>query len=456
VPPRVPAHVVSIALVRGLPALTKETGRGMLNETLANAAATFGDVHQWWNLFIFLYPLVMAYVWMSGALFYWMRHEHRRSNPGCPPALPSFPKVALVVPCYNEAANVEETVRALLAHNYPDFEVVAVNDGSRDETGAILERLAAGEPRLRVVHQENQGKAIALNTAALVTDAEFLVCIDGDAILHPDAARWMVWHFLTSPRVGAVTGNPRVRTRSTLLGRIQVGEFSSIIGLIKRAQRVYGRVFTVSGVVSAFRKRALAQIGYWNSENLTEDIDVSWRLQLAWWDVRYEPAALCWILMPETLRGLWQQRLRWATGGMQAMLTYAWMFGDWKRRRMWTVYAEFVITLLWAYSLALGMINWLVSHYVAMPPWLPLGSPIPGWTGVVLATTGLVQVIVGMFLDRRYDQRFLRNFFWVIWYPLAYWAIAWATTLVAFPRALARRRGKRARWTSPDRGVRPA
>jgi biofilm PGA synthesis N-glycosyltransferase PgaC len=120
------------------------------------------------------------------------------------------------------------------------------------------------------------------------------------------------------------------------------------------------------------------------------------------------------------------------------------------------VYAEFVITLLWAYSLALGMITWLVSRYVAMPPWLPLGSPIPGWTGVVLATTGLVQVIVGMFLDRRYDQRFLRNFFWVIWYPLAYWAIAWATTLVAFPRALARRRGKRARWTSPDRGVRPA
>ena len=61
-----------------------------------------------------------------------------------------------------------------------------------------------------------------------------------------------------------MTGNPRIRTRSTLIGRIQVGEFSSIIGLIKRTQRVYGRLFTISGVVAAFRKQALTDVGYWS------------------------------------------------------------------------------------------------------------------------------------------------------------------------------------------------
>src|SRR5690606_1756376 len=111
-----------------------------------------------------------------------------------------------------------------------------------------------------------------------------------------------------SPRVGAVTGNPRIRTRSTLLGRIQVGEFSSIIGLIKRAQRTYGKVFTVSGVMACFRRSALHDVGYWDPHALTEDIDVSWRLEIRHWDVRFEPNALCWILMPETLQGLWRQR----------------------------------------------------------------------------------------------------------------------------------------------------
>ena len=87
------------------------------------------------------------------------------------------------------------------------------------------------------------------------------------------------------PHVGAVTGNPRIRTRSTLIGRIQVGEFSSIIGLIKRTQRIYGRVFTVSGVIAAFRRRALADVGYWSPDMITEDIDISWKLQLRHWDI---------------------------------------------------------------------------------------------------------------------------------------------------------------------------
>lgn len=118
---------------------------------------------------------------------------------------------------------------------------------------------------------------------------------------------------IDNPRVGAVTGNPRIRTRSTLIGKVQVGEFSSIIGLIKRTQRVYGGVYRFR-VIAAFRRSALADVGYWSDDMITEDIDISWKLQLRRWSVFYEPRALCWILMPETLRGLWKQRLRWAKG----------------------------------------------------------------------------------------------------------------------------------------------
>ncbi|WP_330970402.1 glycosyltransferase, partial [Lysobacter sp. A3-1-A15] len=156
-------------------------------------------------------------------------------------------------------------IEALLQQQYPDFEIIAINDGSTDATGAHLDALAAVHERLRVIHLDhNVGKANAMRMGALAARSEYLVCIDGDALLDEYATHWMVWHLCSGPRVGAVTGNPRIRNRSTLLGKLQVGEFSSIIGMIKRAQRVYGRLFTVSGVISAFRKTALHQVGYWS------------------------------------------------------------------------------------------------------------------------------------------------------------------------------------------------
>src|SRR3546814_7729710 len=97
--------------------------------------------------------------------------------------------------------------------------------------------------KLRVIHlAKNQGKAVALRTGALAAASEYLVCIDGDAMLEPNAAAWLVKPMIEQSLVGAVTGNPRIRNRSSLLGQVQVGEFASIIGLIKRTQRVYGRI----------------------------------------------------------------------------------------------------------------------------------------------------------------------------------------------------------------------
>ena len=109
---------------------------------------------------------------------------------------------------------------------------------------------------------------------------ELLVCIDGDALLDPQALYWIARDFRRAT-VGGIAGNPRIRgNRTSLLGRLQVGEFSSIIGLIRRAQTAYGRLFTVSGVICAFRKRALEEAGWWSPRTITDDIDVTWRLQV--------------------------------------------------------------------------------------------------------------------------------------------------------------------------------
>lgn len=337
--------------------------------------------------------------------------------------------------------------------HYPNFEVIAINDGSRDRTGEILDALADEYPLLRVIHHvRNQGKAVGLNTAALLTHAEILVGIDGDARLDPWCLHWLVRHF-DEPEVGAVTGNPRVRTRSTLLGRIQVGEFSSIVGLIKRAQRSIGLIFTVSGVIAAFRRSALFEAGFWSPDKLTEDVDISWKLQLAGWEVRFEPRALCWILMPETLKGLWNQRLRWATGGAQVIFDY-WS-EIWHRPRMWPVFVEYSMSILWALCMAL-----LVVYRIADLVFYRIdlqSAPVLmlGWTGLLIGTTCLVQMMLSLWLDRPYDQGLLKNYFWMIWYPVIYWVLGATSAVAALPAALARRSGKRATWISPDRGISP-
>ena len=417
----------------------------------------FSHITDFLYYFEFYYPLFMAYAWVIGAVYYYL---HWESGPWTaidrPPELETFPGISYLVPCHNEAANIVDTIEFLVRQEYPEFEIIAVNDGSTDNTGALLDRLAQQHAAMRVVHlQSNQGKAMALRMATLVSRHEYLVCIDGDALLDPHAGKWLIRHFAEGPRVGAVTGNPRIRTRSTLLGKIQVGEFSAVIGLIKRAQRIYGRVFTISGVVAAFRKSALHQTGYWNTDTVTDDIDISWKLQLNHWDIRFEPNALCWILMPETLQGLWRQRVRWAQGGMEALIRYLPAMPHWRSRRMWGVCLEYLVSVLWSYFMCLIIVLWLLGQLFTMPEPLSIPTLLPGWNGIILGVTCLLQFAISLAIDSRFEKGIGRIYYWMVWYPVAYWTINMLTTAFAVPRALFGARRRLATWKSPDRGLQP-
>ena len=413
--------------------------------------------HLWQSIlnFIFYYPLFMSYLWMIGALiFYW---KERKEPPyKQPEALSEYPLVAVLIPCFNEQDNAVETITHALRLNYPNFEVIAINDGSSDRTADILNELAEKHEKLRVVHlAENQGKAMALQAGSLLTDAEYLIGIDGDALLDQHAAQWMIRHFLQSPSVAAVTGNPRIRTRSTLLGRIQVGEFSSIVGMIKRAQTTFGRLFTVSGVITAFRKSAVHEVGYWSPNMLTEDIDITWKLHRAGWDVRFEPNALVWILMPETLNGLWKQRLRWAMGGAQVLIKNIDVLFKPKLNFLWPLIIELCLTLVWSYLMLIMVILWVLHLVLPFAGFPVVSSPLlPMGTGILLGTTCLFQFAISKWMDSRYESNLAKNFYWMIWYPIVFWLITVTASIIAFPKVLLRGRGKRARWVSPDRGMR--
>ena len=405
-------------------------------------------------VFVFFYPLFMAVYWMTGALIFFSRRERRGRKP---PQLSNHPKVSILVPCHNEQNCVRDTIQQLAKNNYPAFDIIAVNDGSSDNTAEILHELSQDISSLKVVTlTKNYGKAMALNAGVIASDAEYIMCVDADALLDRDALFWMMRHFIDCPRVAAVTGNPRVINKTSLLSRIQIGEFSAIVGMVKRTQRNIGRLFTVSGVNACFRKSALHEVGYWSSETVTEDIDISWKLQLRKWDVRYEPRALTWILVPETIKALWKQRLRWAQGGFEAAVKFNRDIFRWKNRRMWFVGLEYWVSVLWCYAISFTILCWVATQLLppgTMPASLAVHTLIPKWTGVALAIVCLTQFSVGLLLDSLYERRGLfRYIFWAIWYPAVYWVLSAATTAVAVPKAIFKKgKTRHAVWVSPGR-----
>lgn len=405
-------------------------------------------------IFIFFYPLIMALVWIAGGIVFFLRREGAgHVHPQLPPKLPYYPGVSILVPCFNEEQNIYETIYWLDKLNYPKYEIIAINDGSRDETVKLLVSMSKKIKRLRVVDlTTNQGKAMALRMGTLAAKYEFIVSIDGDAILDPNALTWLIQPMLKDNKCGAVTGMPLVRTRSTLIGKIQVGEFSSIIGVIKRTQSMLGFLFTVSGVVAAFRKSALHDVGYWNLDMITEDIDISWRLQIRGWRVEFEPNAMCWILCPETLKGLWKQRVRWAQGGAEAALRHTKKIFRQLSLPLWIMLTDYYLSVIWAYLMAISMITVIITTLINGNINYLLQF-IPNYQGVLLGVVCLVQFMVSMYLNSRYEKGSGRYFYWLIWYPIIFWMIGMLTAVVAVPKAILKGKGVRAIWVSPDRGI---
>ena len=404
------------------------------------------------SIFVFMYPAGMAVYWFMAGACYYLFKEGKLNEP-ISRYMPKHdvPMISLMVPCYNEGDNLDESIPHLLQLRYPNYELIFINDGSKDNTGEIIDRWAAKEKKITALHQENQGKASALNHGLTIAKGKYVACIDGDAVLDYYALDYMVQALEKDPKYAATTGNPRVRNRSTILGRLQVSEFSSIIGLIKRAQGLMGTIFTVSGVCCLFRKDVMEEIGGWSTNMITEDIDISWKIQIAGYNIMYEPRALCWVLMPESMKGLYKQRLRWAQGGAETIIKYFPKIWHWKNRRLWPMYIEYFVTAIWAVLWILFAIFTLGQKFIF---------------GIDIANMGLfetnisimffaffLQCILSLYIDSRYERDLLRYGLSCIWYPYIYWLLNTVTLLVGIPKAIFRNKSKFAVWTSPDRGV---
>jgi cellulose synthase/poly-beta-1,6-N-acetylglucosamine synthase-like glycosyltransferase/spore germination protein YaaH/peptidoglycan/xylan/chitin deacetylase (PgdA/CDA1 family) len=242
---------------------------------------------------------------------------------GRPAEVASYkPKVAVLIPAYNEEKVIERTVRAALNSNYPNLRVIVIDDGSRDRTlevarAAFVAEEAAG--RVVILSKPNSGKADALNYGLQhLAGAEIFVGIDADTIIAPDAISRLVPHFI-NPEVGAIAGNAKVGNRVNLWTRWQALEYITSQNFERRALDVLGAVSVVPGAIGAWRVSAVREAGGYHVDTVAEDADLTMALLRRGYRIEYEDMALAYTEAPTTANGLMRQRFRWSFGILQAV-----------------------------------------------------------------------------------------------------------------------------------------
>jgi cellulose synthase/poly-beta-1,6-N-acetylglucosamine synthase-like glycosyltransferase/spore germination protein YaaH/peptidoglycan/xylan/chitin deacetylase (PgdA/CDA1 family) len=242
---------------------------------------------------------------------------------GKPAEVASYkPKVAVLIPAYNEEKVIERTVRAALNSNYPNLRVIVIDDGSKDATLEVARRAFAAEAasgKVLILGKPNSGKAEALNYGIEhIGDAELFVGIDADTIIAPDAISRLVPHFIR-PEVGAIAGNAKVGNRVNLWTRWQALEYITSQNFERRALDVLGAVSVVPGAIGAWRVSAVREAGGYHVDTVAEDADLTMALLRLGYRVEYEDMALAYTEAPTNANGLMRQRFRWSFGILQAV-----------------------------------------------------------------------------------------------------------------------------------------
>ncbi len=253
--------------------------------------------------------------------------EKLRPAPGDHPDFK--PQVSILIPAYNEEDVIVQTVSSALAADYPNKEILVVDDGSTDHTGELLDEHFGGDPRVRIFHQVNRGKPAALAVALEAATSPIVITIDADTSIEPDAVAKLVRNF-ADPNVGAVAGNVKVGNRTRWLTRWQALEYITSQNMEKRAFDLLNCIPVVPGAVGAWRLEAMRDAGGFSSETVAEDTDLTIAIRRAGWRISYDEEAIGYTQAPETAGALIRQRFRWTFGTLQSVWKHRDTVGRWR------------------------------------------------------------------------------------------------------------------------------
>jgi poly-beta-1,6 N-acetyl-D-glucosamine synthase len=376
--------------------------------------------------------------------------------------LPPFTgTVSVIVPAYNEHRVIARTLHAVLAGPSPPLEVIVVDDGSADGTAEEAEKVAAMDPRIRVLRQENAGKASALNHGIGVARGEIVVCLDADTLFTPTTIPMLVRGF-SDPAVGAVAGNVKVGNRINLWTRWQAIEYVSSQNLDRRANALLNSITVVPGAVGAWRKDAVLAAGGFRADTLAEDMDLTWRLRRAGWRLENEPAALAYTEAPASLDALSRQRFRWTYGTLQCL---------WKHRRAVGRYGWFgrvTLPSLWLFQIAYPalspvidvLLTWNLARVaLAYLPNLPSAMQTGLWLPdpQALESLSLIATMFAFFFALEFGGAALAyalekeppyDLFWLFWQRFVYRQLMYIVVIRSLRQAVL---GRRAGWDKLER-----
>lgn len=259
--------------------------------------------------------MVSIIIILNLATFHITRNSKKRKNQS-----QSF--VSVLVPAYNEEKTIEETIESLLASDYSDFsdfEIIVINNNSTDKTVEKVRRFTNG--RVRLINEKKQGKFAALNRGIKNARGEILVMIDADTQVLPNTISELVYFFQDN-QIGAVAGNIKVGNINNPLTAFQAIEYLAGLQLDRRAYGVLGAIPVVPGALGAWRKKVVMAVGGYKNDTLTEDAELTIRIQKKGYKVVFNAEAVAYTEAPQTLQAFLHQRLRWTLGTLQVLFKY--------------------------------------------------------------------------------------------------------------------------------------
>jgi poly-beta-1,6 N-acetyl-D-glucosamine synthase len=232
----------------------------------------------------------------------------------------TYPTLSVLVPAYNEEKVIARTIEGLLDANYPDKEIIVIDDGSKDGTLKIANRY---KNKVKVLHKENGGKASALNHGIAFAKGEIVAIVDADTIVGRNALKQLVKGFSTGKNVAAVAGNIKVRNRMNWLTWSQALEYVAGIEIIRRAFDFFGSITIVPGALGAFRKTALEDVGTYHKDTLVEDFDATIKVLKSGFVISGSTTSTAYTEAPQSFHDFYKQRKRWYRGNLQVLTRHA-------------------------------------------------------------------------------------------------------------------------------------
>ena len=250
------------------------------------------------------------------------------------------PLVSVIVPAYNEEKVIGNCIKSIQSSDYTNFEIILIDDGSTDRTFTVMRR-SENPPRVRVMTQPNSGKASALNLGFQLAKGEILFFVDADGLFTRSTIREMLAGF-TSTKVGAVCGNDHPANMDRPLTKLQSLQNHVGTGFVRRALAEINCLPIVSGNCGAFRRSVLkwpftrlgAEAEPFVKGFIGEDLELTWRIHRAGYQVNFAPRAIVRAEVPSTVKMLWKQRVRWARGLLQTVRLHRDMFFNFKFGRL--------------------------------------------------------------------------------------------------------------------------